>query len=132
MLNTFYDGDLVVTQCMTKSYNYNDVVVLDSVKPNQVPIIKRIIGVEGDTIDIDNETGTVIRNGVPLIEEYARTKTYTRAFGTQFPLQVEQGKLFLLGDNRDISKDSRSAEIGQVEIRDIWGKVIFNVNRKLK
>ena len=88
------------------------------------PIVKRVIAVEGDTVDIDFEAGTVTVNGKVLEEPYINAPTH-RSFGDQgtaFPLTVEKDHVFLLGDNRNDSYDSRYASIGQVDVRCILGK----------
>lgn len=90
-------------------------------------IVKRVIAVQGDVVDIDFAAGTVSVNGQILQEDYVRGAT-TIHFGMEgvaFPLTVEEGCVFLLGDNREDSYDSRYAPIGQVDTRYILGKVIF-------
>ena len=77
-----------------------------------------------DVKDIDFENGIVYRNGEALVEEYTRTPT-TRRSDVQFPIVVEEGTVFVMGDNRNISKDSRSNEIGLIDTREILGKALF-------
>lgn len=87
-------------------------------------IIKRVIATEGQTVDIDFEHGIVYVDGIALEEEYVSSPT-TRPEGTIFPLTVEEGHVFVMGDNRDNSKDSRDPSIGLVDVREILGKAIF-------
>lgn len=88
------------------------------------PIIKRIIATQGQTVDIDFAEGVVFVDGKPLDEPY--TLTPTNLFeGVAFPLTVDEGCLFVMGDNRDRSKDSRSIEIGQIDCREVLGKAVF-------
>ena len=104
-----------------------DIVVARAPAFSSDPLIKRIVAVEGDTVDIDFLSGSVSVNGELLEEEYIPEPTY-RDFedsGLTFPLQVEDGCVFLLGDNRNMSYDSRYGLIGQVDSRNIIGKVIF-------
>ena len=89
------------------------------------PIVKRVIGLPGDVIDIDFAAGVVYRNGAPLQEPYAAEPTH-RAEGMPFPLTVEPGKVFLMGDNRNHSTDSRSPLVGQVDQREVM-RVIFPI-----
>ena len=91
-----------------------------------VPIVKRVIATEGQIVDIDFETGTVYVDGVALVEPYLNTPTNVQG-GVQFPLEVEDSCVFVMGDNRNRSKDSRYYEIGMIDTREILGKAIFLV-----
>jgi signal peptidase I len=84
-------------------------------------LIKRVIGIEGDVIDIKD--GSVYRNGEKLDEPYAVGTTDTN--GMQFPVTVGKDELFVLGDNREVSRDSR--EIGMVKISHVEGKAFFRI-----
>ena len=88
------------------------------------PIIKRVIATEGQWVDIDFDAGVVYVNGNPMDEPYTNTPTNLYE-GIDFPLMVDEGCVFVMGDNRNKSKDSRSIEIGQVDKREILGKAIF-------
>ena len=127
MYNTLIDGDylLLISSTFYRQPQQGDIIVAskDSFDDGK-PIVKRVIATEGQFVDIDFETGTVYVDGVALEEAYTYTKT-TLDEGVSFPLRVETGHVFVLGDNRDRSKDSRSPEIGQVDHREILGKAIF-------
>jgi signal peptidase I len=84
-----------------------------------IRLVKRVIGMPGDTIDI--REGVVIRNGEALQEPYVKGKTYKREF--ELPVTVPPGKYFVLGDNREISRDSRS--FGFIDRSQIEGKAVF-------
>ena len=103
-----------------------DVVVTDDLIDYGKPLVKRVIAVGGDVVDIDFQTGAVTVNGETLEEPYIRELTLLDE-GQTFPLTVPQGKLFLMGDNRCQSKDSRSPEIGCIDERDILGKAILRI-----
>lgn len=105
---------------------YGDVVVVDSYIPHGLPLIKRVIGLPGDTIDIDYTAGTVYRNGTALAEPYTAEPTYL-AETVSFPLTVPEGTLFLMGDNRNNSADSRDSRIGCVDCRDILGRALVRI-----
>lgn len=127
MYNTLIDGDylLLVSSTFYWQPQQGDIIVASKDTFDEgKPIVKRVIATEGQFVDIDFETGTVYVDGVALEEDYTYTKT-TLSEGVSFPLRVEKGHVFVLGDNRNRSKDSRSPEIGQVDHREILGKAIF-------
>jgi len=127
MNTTLVHGDylLLINNIFYSEPKHGDIVVAakDSFK-NGEPIIKRVIATEGQWVDIDFEKGIVYVNGTALEEPYANTPT-TMYEGVDFPLQVDDGCVFVLGDNRNSSKDSRSVEIGLIDTREILGKAIF-------
>ena len=106
------------------TFNKGDVVIVDSYIPYGKPLVKRVIGKAGDTIDIDFTAGIVYRNGEALEEPYTAEPTYTYE-GMDFPLTVPDNCLFLMGDNRNASLDSRSSYVGCIDERDILGKVLL-------
>ena len=127
MLNTLQHGDrlLVVNSMLYHDYKYGDIVIL---RKNGVfdddPIVKRVIAVEGQTVDIDFTEGIVYVDGEALEEDYIREPTYT-AEGTEFPLTVPEGSIFVLGHNRNGSSDSRDYRLGTVDTRYVIGKAAF-------
>lgn len=127
MKNTLVDGDwlLLMGNILYGDPKQGDIVVAcKEAYDNGTPIVKRVIATEGQTVDIDFEEGVVYVDGKPLAEPYTLTET-TRPEGVEFPLVVDQGCIFVLGDNRHDSKDSRSPEIGLIDEREILGKAIF-------
>lgn len=132
MNDTLYDGDylLLLSNIFYSDPQAGDVIVAAKEDfKNGAPIVKRVIATEGQWVDIDFERGIVyvgddLEHMVPLVEPYTKTLT-TKAEGVVFPLQVEDGHIFVLGDNRDDSKDSRHPEIGLIDKREVMGKVIF-------
>ena len=127
MNQTLVDGDwiLLLSNVFYQEPKYGDVIVAskDSFDDGK-PIIKRVIATEGQTVDIDFNAGVVYVDGTALDEPYTNTPTNTRE-GIEFPLTVEEGCVFVMGDNRNISKDSRSTEIGLIDCREILGKALF-------
>lgn len=127
MLNTLQHGDrlLVVNSMLYHDYKYGDIVIL---RKNGVfdddAIVKRVIAVEGQTVDIDFAEGIVYVDGEALEEDYIREPTYT-AEGTEFPLTVPEGSIFVMGDNRNGSSDSRDYRLGTVDTRYVIGKAAF-------
>ncbi len=132
MNNTLLDGDylLLLGDAFYRKPAYGDIIVAakDSFE-NGSPIVKRVIATEGQWVDIDFQQGIVyvgdsLQTMNPLYEPYTKTLT-TLQEGVNFPLQVREGCIFVLGDNRNGSKDSRNPEIGLIEEREVLGKVIF-------
>lgn len=127
MNTTLVHGDylLLLNNTLYTNPKQGDIVVAakDSFNDGE-PIIKRVIATEGQWVDIDFETGVVYVDGTALEESYTNTPTNLYE-GVEFPLMVEEGCIFVLGDNRNNSKDSRSPEIGLIDKREILGKAIF-------
>ena len=88
--------------------------------------VKRVIATEGQTVDIDFNEGVVYVDGVAQDEPYTKTLT-TLKEGTVFPLVVGEGKVFVMGDNRNNSTDSRDTRVGCVDERDIMGAAVLRV-----
>ena len=129
MYDTLWDGDwlLVLSGVFYREPEYGDIIVAsqDSFNDGE-PIIKRVIATEGQTVDIDFEAGTVYVDGVAQEEDYTYTLT-TNEEGMTFPLTVDEGCIFIMGDNRGRSKDSRDPEIGLIDEREVLGKAVFLV-----
>ena len=129
MKNTLVDGDwlLLLNNVFYTEPKQGDVVVVSKkAYDNGTPIIKRVIATEGQTVDIDFATGVVYVDGEMLNETYTNTPTNLKE-GVEFPLTVNKGCVFVLGDNRNESKDSRSPEIGLVDCREVLGKAFVLV-----
>lgn len=92
---------------------------------NRKILVKRVIGVPGDTIEISSD-GTVIRNGSPLEEPYTTEKALGKC-DMQFPCILDEGCYFVMGDNRDSSVDSRYSQIGCVYEENIIGRVYLRI-----
>lgn len=115
------DGDPVLCYRLGKDYAAGDVVIIDN--PDRRDYIKRIIGLPGDTVEIDEESGMVLRNGEALVEKYAAGATIPTEGGQTFPVTLGEDEYFLLGDNRLSSYDSRAW--GPVSGERIKAKVIL-------
>jgi signal peptidase I len=122
MAPTLENGDRVVVSTIGYKPKRGDIVVLSSTDGIRKPIVKRIIAVAGDVVDINFTSGVVTVNG--------KDETYSEDLTTQqadiaFPITVPEGTVFVLGDNRDVSLDSRSSRVGCVDQRLIVGKILF-------
>ena len=127
MNSTLIDGDwlLLLGNVLYSEPKYGDIIVAskDSFDDGS-PIIKRVIATEGQTVDIDFQKGIVCVDGKKLDESYTLTATNTSE-GITFPLIVDENCIFVMGDNRNVSKDSRSTEIGLIDNREVLGKALF-------
>ena len=115
------DGEWIVAARFA-SPERGDVILTNTHNALQSRLIKRLIAKGGDTVDIDYATGTVYVNGEALDEPYLADKTI-RGGDAAFPLTVPDGMVFLLGDNRTNSVDSRYSECGFVAESDLIGPV---------
>lgn len=126
MHDTLVNGDyvLLLNNLFCGDPKQGDIVVVSkkSFKDGE-PIIKRVIATEGQTVSIKN--GQVYVDGVVLEENYLDPDVVTLS-AEAADIIVEKGHIFCLGDNRDVSKDSRSSEIGQIDCREVLGKAILN------
>ncbi len=126
MRNTLQNGDmlLVVNSLLCGDYKRGDIVIAaKSTFENGEPIVKRVIAVEGETVDIDFNAGIVYVDGEALNEPYIREATHL-AEGTSFPLTVPEGCVFIMGDNRNDSRDSREPDLGAVDTRCLIGRAV--------
>lgn len=123
MFPTLHNGDKVIVSDLFYTPKMGDVVVLRTLSYGPDPLVKRIIATEGQTVDIDFEAGLVYVDGIALTENYVNAPIYFRdSFAG--PVKVPEGCIFVLGDNRNESSDSRHESIGMVDERCIIGKVV--------
>ena len=128
MIPTLQNGDrlLVLNSTIVREYRRGDIVIARKQSFSDDPIVKRVIAVGGQTVDIDFGAGVVYVDGVAQKEDYINDLTYTYE-GTDFPLTVPEGSVFLMGDNRNMSTDSREPRIGTVDTRYLIGKAVLLV-----
>lgn len=127
MRSTLQNGDmlLVVNSLLCGSYKRGDIVIAaKSSFEYGEPIVKRVIAVEGETVDIDFDAGVVYVDGEALPEPYIREATHL-AEGASFPQTVPEGCVFIMGDNRNDSRDSREPSLGAVDTRCLIGRAVF-------
>ena len=126
MLPTLQDGDrlLILTSLLDDTYCRGDIVVLRKDTFMQEPIVKRVIATQGQTVDIDFADGSVYVDGQLLDEPYIKERTLTDE-GTEFPLTLKEGEIFVMGDNRNGSTDSRDARLGAVDQRYVIGRAVL-------
>lgn len=124
METTLLEGDIVLYTRINPQYHRGDVV---SVRiPSGEYYVKRIIAMEGDVVDLRN--GTVYLNDKPLPEPYLHGALTVEKEGmVKYPYTLGEGQIFVMGDNRDVSMDSRS--FGAVGIRQIRGRIWFRAGK---
>ncbi len=128
---TYYHGDRVLSTALTGAPRPGDVVIV--VNALDEPIIKRVIATGGQVVEFDQELGEVMVDGEVVpgsvygIEDGITFVADRPGQMLTFPQIVPEGCLFVLGDNRDGSLDSRSVEVGMVDARNVLGKVFFNL-----
>lgn len=144
MESTLMPGERLIVSLMDKSPEQRDIVLIDSKESFTLAeegslqkgdgidkiIVKRVIACGGQTVDIDFSTGAVTVDGTRLYEDYLKlglTHTDEGAFTGKYPVTVPEGYIFVMGDHRSVSKDSRSADIGFVPEDSVIGKVVLRL-----
>ena len=124
MAPTLQEGDQMIVRTIFYTPRRGDVIVFAQQNfQDGAGIVKRVIALAGDVVDLNIETGVVYVNGVALDEPYTSGPT-NRAGDIGFPFTVPVGHVFVIGDNRNNSMDSRNREIGPVDEREIIGQAV--------
>ena len=126
MVPTLEEGDRLVISKLFYQPKYGDIVVLRKEAFKDEPLIKRVIATEGQTVDIDFIEGVVYVDGMALEEPYVNSPTNERE-DFSGPVTVPEGCVFVMGDNRNRSTDSRTDSIGCVDQRLIIGKAYLRL-----
>ncbi len=131
MVPNFHEGDRVLVVNDIGGVKQGDVVVIVNVL--QEPIIKRVIATEGQTVDFDYESGAVLVDGQVVdetqfgLENGITGEPFSSFEVLEFPQTVPEGCVFVLGDNRAVSEDSRYQDVGMIDERNILGKAVFHL-----
>lgn len=141
MEQTLHSGEKVLVQELFYTPKQGDIVVVQSHNYDNKPLVKRIIAVGGQKMKIDFSTWTVTVDGKTVRESYAYNYNGSRVMETasyyavvadcidsEGVVTIPEGYVFVMGDNRNNSRDSRFTEIGFVEDQEVVGKVIFNLS----
>lgn len=129
MVPTLQSGDKLIISHLFYTPKQGDIVVVNCEGSNKLnkTLIKRVIATEGQEVNIDFETGTVTVDGKVLKEDYINALTTKNDMGFSYPVTVPKGSLFVMGDNRNHSTDSRNSEVGFLNVDDVLGKAIFRI-----
>ncbi|WP_082989529.1 signal peptidase I [Christensenella intestinihominis] len=122
---TLRGGDVVLCSPLGYKPDYGDIVVTE-LDIGEGDLAKRVIALAGDTVDIDPGTGAVSVNGKVIDEPYIAEPIHEKP-DMEFPAVVPRGRVFILGDNRNNSVDSRKEIVGMVPESTILGKVVFRI-----
>ena len=126
MENTLFNGDAMVVWSLGYEPKQGDVVVLTQPAYQEDSIVKRVIAVGGQTVDIDYGSNTVTVDGIPLEEDYIKEWMRTPSYGEgNNHITVPDGHLFVMGDNRNESADSRYPTIGTIDERLVIGRALL-------
>ena len=126
MYPTLEENDKIFISNLFYTPKQGDIVVLRKEAFMSEPIVKRVIAVGGQKIDIDFDTGIVYVDNVAMQEQYVNELTFERE-NFEGPVTVPEGSVFVMGDNRNASTDSRYATLGCVDTRYIMGRVYCTV-----
>lgn len=124
MMETLHNGDWLLVSAFITEPERGDIVIVTQPNTFDEPIVKRVIAVGGDTIDIDFNSATVSINGEVINEPYLGSPTTNDEYAWDYPLTLKEGQVFVMGDNRQHSTDSRSADIGLIDENYILGQVM--------
>ena len=142
MVPTLENEDRLLVNRIDKHYSTGDILIIDSDKARMLDesgsvyespglekrIVKRLIAQSGQQVDINFDAGIVYVDGEALDEPYTSAPTHRDNGAFVYPFTVPEGYVFVLGDNRPVSKDSRSPEIGLVPVDNIVGRVILRIS----
>jgi len=124
MSPTLLHGDRMIVRSIFYTPEQGDIIIFSKQSfRDGAALVKRVIALEGDVVDIDPVAGVVYVNGAVLYEPYTNEPTYFMG-DVAFPYTVPAGQIFVIGDNRNYSQDSRSSSIGPVDTREVIGKVV--------
>lgn len=126
MNNTLFDKDFLLLWSLLYTPQQGDIIAANCEGLNEV-IVKRVIAVGGQEVNIDFNTGTVYVDGEVLDEPYIKNLTLNDELAFNYPITVDEGYYFCMGDNRQNSKDSRHPDVGLVSRDDILGKAIMRI-----
>lgn len=122
------DGDKIIISNFLYNPDYGDIIAIGRTPDDAGAIIKRVIALGGDEVNINFETHIITVNGRVITENYRVAAPISHKGDVDFPVTVPEGCVFVLGDNRNDSRDSRFSDIGFIDLGDISGKAIIRIS----
>lgn len=126
MNNTLHNGDKVLITARDWTVECGDIVVISQPNAFNKVLIKRVIATEGQTVEINGKTHQVIVDGEVLEEPYIAQPLIVQG-SWNYPVTVPEGCVFVMGDNRNRSTDSRDSAVGMIDTRYIVGEAIYRI-----
>ena len=123
---TFHTGERIFALDFLYEPKQGDVVIIDANNSLSEPLIKRVVAVAGQSVDIDRESGALTVDGVEFSDPIAAGADNLRG-DTAFPVTVPEGCIFVMGDNRGASLDSRYSALGFVDARSVVGREVLSM-----
>lgn len=127
MLDTLHSDDKILMTNFMYKPKCGDIVAINAENQIEKRIIKRVIATEGQTLVVDYSKNAVYVDGIQIDEPYVSSITREPSNPLQIPYVIPEGYIFVMGDNRIISLDSRDKSIGLVSVNDVIGKAQFIV-----
>lgn len=130
MLPTLYTGDKIIISNFLYTPDYGDIIAVNKEAAEESSMIKRVIGLPGDTVSINFETHIITVNGNVIFEDYEVYEPISEAYDMNYPsdtVTVPEGSVFVLGDNRNNSVDSRHEQVGFISLDEINGRALFKL-----
>ena len=127
MIPTLHNGERLICSRLFREAQYRDIVVVTNPALEHNPLIKRVIATGGQTIDFDVEKNRVTIDGYAIEEPYIREEmmAYSMRNRDIYPLTIPEGYVFVMGDNRNDSWDSRIPAVGPVDERYLLGRIVY-------
>ena len=130
MKPTLHTGDRIIISNFLYTPDYGDIVAINKESAEESSMIKRVVALPGDEVTINFETHIITVNGKVIFESYEVNEPISEAFDMDFPVSsftVPEDSIFVLGDNRNNSIDSRSESVGFIRLDEINGKALFRL-----